>query len=469
MTMFQTRPFRYYILLILTLLLVSACGQTGAPVTESTAPATESTAAVTTAASVEEPTEPAATAVLIDIPPTFEVPPTVELFPDTPTEEATEEATREPTEAVTSAPTEEASEQASGSETATADTTATASALGAEWSVDSDGNAIPDLLETELGADPLTDQCAAEQCGEGTLGADFLLKERNTLLMLDSSGSMAADGGGGFNKLDTAKMALNRYVQVVSGVYNLGFLVYGHKGNNTDAGKAESCVGIDLLAPLGQLQRENFEGILAQFQPTGWTPIAASLTKAGEAFAGKEDANNRIILVSDGIETCEGDPVSVARQLHEGGLALTIDVLGYGVAEDSPDAQQLRQIAEVTGGTYYDAQTAADLNNYFQQQGAALGDTYDTMVCEVGNFTQTNLCDSSLVNKALARLRDLELKAASDAEADAYQEITDRINAAYDERQQTRREAQARFEQLKDQYFNLRDQIQKALEDTYGQ
>lgn len=148
------------------------------------------------------------------------------------------------------------------------DDTATPRALEAKWYVDSDGNAIPDFIEAEAGNDPLREDCASKECGAGAEGDLLLKKERNMLLMLDSSGSMAGD------KMPAAKSAISRYARAVSEAMKLGFLVYGHKGNNTPAGKAESCAGVELLASIGAINKEQFQALLDQFQPTGWTPIA---------------------------------------------------------------------------------------------------------------------------------------------------------------------------------------------------
>lgn len=447
--MLFSRPIRMLTLLAIITLVISACAAPNAVTSTPTglvadagltaAPAATAPAGAATGSPTTAPTElPTSTSVPTDAP--------------TPTEAPS------PTRAPTASPTIAATPTLARPE----------DVLEAKWFVDSDGNVVPDFLEMELGADPKTDECAPKQCGTAGEGLDLLTRERNTLLVLDASGSMAAAAGGGESKMQAAKGALLRFVNVAANVYNLGFLVYGHKGNNTEAGKAESCAGIELLAPLGQLQRETFSTVLDQFQPTGWTPIAAALTEAGKAFQGKEGGRNRIVLVSDGIETCGGDPVAVAQQLYEQGLAVQIDVLGFDIAEGSADAAQLRRIAEVTRGSYYDAKTAADLDNYFRQQSVAVGETYDAMICEVSNFAHMNICDTSLINKVQARFRELAAETpAGSAEAQAYAELAERINTAYDERQQQRRETQARFEQLQDQYFDLREQIQKALQETY--
>jgi hypothetical protein len=155
--------------------------------------------------------------------------------------------------------------------------------LDPKWYEDSDGNYVPNFIEVANGYDPDRNDCAPDKCGTAEEGADFLTEERVALLILDSSGSMAADAGGsaGQTKMEAAKDAITRYVRVGSTVFNLGFMVYGHKGDNTEAGRAESCRDAgELLAPIGQVEPDGFQGVLDRFRPTGWTPIEGTLDEA---------------------------------------------------------------------------------------------------------------------------------------------------------------------------------------------
>ena len=74
-------------------------------------------------------------------------------------------------------------------------------------------------------------------------------------------------------------------------------------------------------------------------------------------FSGKEGEVNKIVLVSDGIETCGGDPVAAAEELNRSGIEVEIDVVGFGVPDD--EADQLRDVASAGGGEYFDARTGA--------------------------------------------------------------------------------------------------------------
>src|SRR3989344_4503937 len=134
---------------------------------------------------------------------------------------------------------------------------------------------------------------------------------KNIFLIVDSSGSMAGIINGR-SKMDIAKEAINRFVGDVKGSdVNLSIIVYGHKGSNAAADKTLSCSGIEELYAFGPAQPEKALAVVSALRPVGWTPIAQSLQKASDVLrthSGNTD-RNLIVLVSDGEETCNGDPV----------------------------------------------------------------------------------------------------------------------------------------------------------------
>jgi hypothetical protein len=91
----------------------------------------------------------------------------------------------------------------------------------------------------------------------------------------------------------------------------------------------------------------------------GETPIAASLKQAGRSFAALKGQSNRVILVTDGIEECQGDPCAAAQALKDSGLDLKVDIVGFTLN----DAQRktIECVSKTTGGQYYDAQDTKSL------------------------------------------------------------------------------------------------------------
>lgn len=187
-------------------------------------------------------------------------------------------------------------------------------------------------------------------------------KTVNLELVFDSSGSMA-ENLGGVTKIDAAKSVLNDVIDSIPsrpGI-NVGFRVFGHKGTNTEAGKAESCQSSDLLVPISGVDKVKLKQQVATYQPTGWTPIALSLQRAGKDFKpGGESISNVVVLVTDGEETCGGDPCAAAGALHQGQAQLTTYVVGFGTTPAQQEADKC--IADQGGGKLLGANSAAELS-----------------------------------------------------------------------------------------------------------
>jgi len=273
--------------------------------------------------------------------------------------------------------------------------------LEATWYEDPDGDAIPTHTELRIGTDPESDQCVKDLRCPGVDDTSALRDEQpsNTLLMLDSSGSMRGPAGGGEQKITAATRSLERFVVGTPDSTSLGLLVYGHKGSNGPGGKNASCRGAEILAPLGEIDYRNARRVLARFKPRGYTPIAHALREAERAFAGKQDARNRIVLVSDGVETCGGDPVASARKLKRAGIAVTVDVVGFDIAR-STDAARLKQIADVTGGTYTGAASGSELVDYVRADLARLRMENRADLCILRKGNALSLCQLRARNAA---------------------------------------------------------------------
>lgn len=117
--------------------------------------------------------------------------------------------------------------------------TAPARPLEDRWYVDANANDIPDFIETEIGADPTTDGCLPDCCQlPKGFSFDAVTKGQNTLLILDSSGSMAGPAGGGQSKIAAARSAIGQYVRATpKSLARFGLEVYGQKGSNRPSGK----------------------------------------------------------------------------------------------------------------------------------------------------------------------------------------------------------------------------------------
>lgn len=191
----------------------------------------------------------------------------------------------------------------------------------------------------------------------------------NVELILDSSNSMA-ERAGSETKMEAAKQALTGFVAALPKNANVALRVYGHKGGQDNVSKSESCASTELVYTFQPLDRPKFNQAVRTFKPAGWTPVAGALKASQADFTGKnaEQHTNIIYMVSDGVETCGGDPVAAAQALHESDVKAIINVIGFDV--DDKGREQLKQIAAAGGGEYLEARDNAALIELFNKSVA---------------------------------------------------------------------------------------------------
>jgi len=176
----------------------------------------------------------------------------------------------------------------------------------------------------------------------------------NILFILDSSGSMWGQLDGKA-KMETAKTALSKLVGDLPADTGVGIMVYGHRLGRKEPG---ACTDIELLKSVGRATPDDVAAWLEGINPKGKTPIAGSLRQAPGAFAGLEKFNNNIVLISDGIETCDGDPCAVAGELAKSNINVRVHVVGFDISNE--DRAQLQCIAKLGNGKYFAANSTKD-------------------------------------------------------------------------------------------------------------
>jgi hypothetical protein len=184
----------------------------------------------------------------------------------------------------------------------------------------------------------------------------------NVELILDVSGSMAQVIETGETRMDAAKRVIQEVIATIpeqEGI-NVGLRIYGFGGDNTDEGRAESCQSSELVAPISGVDKEQLLAEIQALQPTGWTPLALSLERAGEDFQSGENVTNAAVLITDGLETCDGDPCSVASALNASDIQLITHVVGFALVPE--EQATLGCIAEGGGGQLLGASNASELS-----------------------------------------------------------------------------------------------------------
>lgn len=164
-----------------------------------------------------------------------------------------------------------------------------------------------------------------------------VIKEKPTtriLFVFDASYSMIGRWQSGM-KMDIAKRMLGEFLDSLQNIEKLeiAFRAYGHQ---TSLRTRRDCEDTKLEVPFDKDMRVNVAKIkrkLLDIQPTGTTPIAHTLGKCAEDFPPRENVRNVIILITDGIEECGGDPCAVSLALQKKGIILKPFVIGIGMDE----------------------------------------------------------------------------------------------------------------------------------------
>jgi len=191
-------------------------------------------------------------------------------------------------------------------------------------------------------------------------------------VLLDASGSMAGKLDGQ-TKMSLAKEAIADFVANLPENTHVSLRVYGHEGSNQPDGKALSCSKTEEVYTLGTYDQKAFADALNQFQPTGFTPIAKAIEDAGQdllkASEGK-NVKNVIYVVSDGEETCGGDPIKAAKEIQQSNIQAVVNIIGFDI--QASERKALEAIAAAGNGQYFHADTGNALRDTFRKERNAL-------------------------------------------------------------------------------------------------
>lgn len=185
------------------------------------------------------------------------------------------------------------------------------------------------------------------------------IKRPELNILIDASGSMA-EKIGAKTKMQLAQEALATLVNSFPDDAKVGLRAYGSQSDKS----LQDCKDTKLLVPISTINKESIKSESSKLAPKGYTPISYSLEQAYGDF-GLSDTQRYIVLISDGEETCGGDPCQTAKDLATKGVKTTINTVGFNV--DSKTKEQLICTANATGGTYQDATNLDQLNEGLKQ------------------------------------------------------------------------------------------------------
>ena len=190
------------------------------------------------------------------------------------------------------------------------------------------------------------------------------------LFIYDASGSMWGKLGNKTKK-DIASEVLSTTVNNLPENQNIGLIAYGHR-------KKGDCKDVEFMVHLSNQSKSTINSAIKGITPIGMTPLAYSATQAINSLRSSK-TKATIILVTDGIESCDGNICDVITSAKSEGINFKLHIVGFGLKEG--ETQQLKCAAKAGSGNYYDASDASGLGDALIQVTTKTVDKPD------GNFS----------------------------------------------------------------------------------
>lgn len=151
------------------------------------------------------------------------------------------------------------------------------------------------------------------------------------LFLFDASQSMLGKWNQN-RKIDVATALLKEIVDSLKNQphVELALRVYGHQSYVPP----QDCEDTKLEIPFAKGNHQKIKDFLTDLEPRGTTPISYSLEQSGGDFPKSTNARNIIVLITDGLEECKGDPCAVSIALQSKGITLKPFIIGIGLTND---------------------------------------------------------------------------------------------------------------------------------------
>ena len=188
----------------------------------------------------------------------------------------------------------------------------------------------------------------------------------DAMIVFDASGSMAEMGYNGLDepRIFEARAAMHTVLPDVAPLRKIGLVTYG-------PGEKNYCENVTLRFPPIENADVPILTVVDTIQPAGNTALTEAVRDAARALGGGA-VPGTVVLVTDGKETCGGQPCRLANELS--GTDITVHVVGFRVRADffnweggdaKPEIERVpaiaRCLADDTGGTYTSAETLQEL------------------------------------------------------------------------------------------------------------
>ena len=202
------------------------------------------------------------------------------------------------------------------------------------------------------------------------------VERASIMLTTDFSGSMQATDVPP-TRLAAARAAANRFLDEVPDAVRVGLVAFNHSARLLESPTTD---------------REAVRGAIAELEPSGGTATGEALAVSVAALAQQKDADgarvpSAIVLLSDGASVRGRPPQELARRAKDLKIPIYTVTLGTpsgtiqvtrsdGTVETRPvppDPRESREVAEISGGRAYTADTVQNLSDVYEELGSRIG------------------------------------------------------------------------------------------------
>jgi D-amino-acid dehydrogenase/Ca-activated chloride channel family protein len=198
-------------------------------------------------------------------------------------------------------------------------------------------------------------------------------KKLHISILLDASGSMGQEINGK-TKMDSAKDAIKKFSEKLPQNAQISLRVYGNEGTGSRKDKEVSCKSTKEIFHGTGKESKDLQTALEQVEPAGWTPIANALQTVKQDIQ-PETTDSVVYVVSDGMETCGGNPVQVAKELNQAKVRTIVNIIGFDV--DNAGQRMLKEVAESGGGEFASVDNEQALHKYLEKAYDDLAEAWE--------------------------------------------------------------------------------------------
>ncbi|MCS4490194.1 VWA domain-containing protein [Corynebacterium sp. ES2775-CONJ] len=165
-----------------------------------------------------------------------------------------------------------------------------------------------------------------------------------TVIVMDASATML-DEGNDETRYTQAKEAAVELVNNFPTSSELGVVVFGHNTDNAPESQVQGCEDVEVLRPLSSLEDAEVATAAIEALPArGYTPVTKAIEEAAKLLPA--DGPARIVVFSDGVDTCGGDIAQLTLKMTDEHPNVRVDAVTF-----KNDPAYLQVISEATGGT----------------------------------------------------------------------------------------------------------------------